>query len=101
MHTIQTHHLLCDLVGAETASKLGKDRQAALLKSFGTGVAALAIVAFAGCQQFAGKTSSAALAQPKAVVRVIADAHDSSWISQAHAVASKSGSEVAVPDLSF
>ena len=101
MHTIQTHHLLCDLVGAETASKLGKDRQAALLKSFGTGVAALAIVAFAGCQQFAGKTSSAALAQPKAVVRVIADAHDSSWISQAHAAASKSGSEVAVPDLSF
>lgn len=101
MHTIQTHHLLCDLVGVETASKLNKDRQTALLKSFGTGVAALAIVAFAGCQQFAGKTSSAAVAQPKAVVHVIADAHDSSWISQAHAVAAKTASDVAVPDLSY
>ena len=101
MHTIQTHHLLCDLVGAETASKLGKDRQTALLKSFGTGVAALAIVAFAGCQQFAGKTSTAAVAQPAVVVHAITDAHDSSWISQAHAVAAKTGSDVTVPDLSY
>lgn len=101
MHAIQTHHLLCDLVGAETASKLGKDRQTALLKSFGTGVAALAIVAFAGCQQFAGKTSTAAVAQPKAVVHTITDAHDSSWISQAHAVAAKTASDVEVPDLSY
>ena len=101
MHTIQTHHLLCDLVGAETASKLGKDRQTALLKSFGTGVAALAIVAFAGCQQFAGKTGKAPVAQPEAVVHAIADAHDSSWISQAHAVAAKTASDVTVPDLSY
>ena len=101
MHTIQTHHLLCDLVGAETASKLGKDRQTALLKSFGTGVAALAIVAFAGCQQFAGKTGTAAVAQPEVVVHAIIDAHDGSWISHAHAVASKSGSDLAVPDLSY
>ena len=101
MHAIQTHHLLCDLVGAETASKLGKDRQTALLKSFVAGVAALAIVAFAGCQQFAGKTGKAPVAQPEAVVHAINDAHDSSWISQAHAVASKSGSDLAVPDLSY
>ena len=101
MHAIQTHHLLCDLVGAETALELGKNRQTALLKSFGTGVAALAIVAFAGCQQFAGKTSTAAVAQPEAVVHAIADAHDSSWISQAHAVAAKTGSDVVMPDLSY
>ena len=101
MHAIQTHHLLCDLVGAETASKLGKDRQTALLKSFGTGVAALAIVAFAGCQQFAGKTGKASVAQPEAVAHAIADAHDSNWISQGHAVAAKSGSDLVVPDLSY
>ena len=101
MHAIQTHHLLCDLVGSETASKLAKDRQTALLKSFGTGVAALAIVAFAGCQQFVGKTGKASVAQPAVVVHASVDAHDSSWISQAHAVASKSGSDLAVPDLSY
>lgn len=101
MHTIQTHHLLCNLVGAETASKLGKDRQTALLRSFGTGVAALTLVAFAGCQQFADKTGKAPLAQPEVVAHAIIDAHDSRWISQAHAVASRSGSEVAVPDLSY
>ena len=101
MHTIQTHHLLCDLVGAEKALKLGKDRQTALLKSFGTGVAALAIVAFAGCQQFAGKTGKAPVAQPEAVVHATIDAHDSSWISQAHAVAAKTGFDVAVSDLSY
>ena len=101
MHAIQTHHLLCDLVGSETASKLGQDRQTALLKSFGTGVAALAIVAFAGCQQFAGKTGKAPVAQPEAVVHAINDAHDSSWISQAHAVAAKTASDVAVADLSY
>ena len=101
MHTIQTHHLLCDLVGAETALKLNKNRQTALLKSFGTGVAALAIVAFAGCQQFASKTGKTSVAPPEAVAQEIFDAHDSSWISQAHAVASKIGSEAAVPDLSY
>ena len=101
MHAIQTHHLLCDLVGAETASKLGKDRQTALLKSFGTGVAALAIVAFAGCQQFAGKTGKAPVAQPEVVVHAIIDAHDGNWISQAHAVAAKTASDVTVPDLSY
>ena len=101
MHAIQSHHLLCDLVGAETASKLAKDRQSALLKSFGRGVAALAIVAIAACQQFAGKTSTAAVAPPEAVVHAIADAHDSRWISQAHAVAAKTGSDFAVPDLSY
>ena len=101
MHAIQTHHLLCDLVGSETASKLGQDRQTALLKSFGIGVAALAIVAFAGCQQFAGKTGKAPVAQPEAVVHAINDAHDSSWISQAHAVAAKTASDVAVADLSY
>ena len=101
MHAIQTHHLLCDLVGSETASKLGKDRQTALLKTFGTGVAALAIVAFAGCQQFAGKTGKASVAQPAVVAHTTVDAHDSSWISQAHAVASKNGSDLAMADLSY
>ena len=101
MHAIQTHHLLCDLVGAETASKLGKDRQTALLKSFGTGVAALAIVAFAGCQQFAGKSGVAAVVQPAAVVQAAADTHDSNWISQAHVQAVKTASDVAVADLSY
>ena len=101
MHTIQTHHLLSDLIGADAAAKLGKQRQTALLKSFGAGLAALAIVAFAGCQQFAGKTSTAAVAQPEAVVHAIADAHDSTWISQAHAVAAKTGSDVTVADLSY
>ena len=100
MHTIQTHHLLCDLVGAETASKLGRERQTALLKSFGTGAAALAIVAFAGCQQLSDKTGKASVARPVMAVQVIVDAHDSRWISQAHAVAFKSGSDLAVPDLS-
>ena len=100
MHTIQTHHLLCDLVGAETASKLGRERQTALLKSFGTGAAALAIVAFAGCQQFAGKTGKASVAPPAIAAYVIVDAHDSLWISRAHAVAFRSGSDLAVPDLS-
>ena len=101
MHAIQTHHLLCDLVGAKTASKLGQTRQAALLKSFGTGAAALAIVAFAGCQQFAGKAGKASVAQPAVVAHTTVDAHDSSWISQAHTVASKNGSDLAMADLSY
>ena len=101
MHTIQTHHLLSDLVGAEAAAKLGTERQTALLKSFGVGVAALAIVGFGGCQQFAGKTSTAAVVQPAAVVHAITDTHDSNWISQAHAQAVKTGSDVAVADLSY
>lgn len=104
MHAIQTHHLPCDLVGAETARELEQDRRTALVKSFGAGVAALAIVAFAGCQQFAGKTGSTAktpVAQPELVVNAVIDAHDSSWIAQAHAAASKSGSDAAVSDLSY
>lgn len=91
MHTTQTHHLLCDVVGTETASKLGRERQTALLKSFGRGAAAVAIVAFAGCQQFAGKTGKASVAPPAIAAHVIVDAH---------AVAFKSGSDLAVPDLS-
>lgn len=101
MHAIQTHHLLCDLVGAQTASKLGHARQTALLKSFSAGAAALAIVAFAGCQQFASKTGKAPVAQPAAMAPAIVDAHDSSWISQAHAAVSKNGSDLAVADLSY
>ena len=101
MHAIQTHRLLCKLVGGETVSRLGRDGRIVLLKSFSTGVAALAIVAFAGCQQFAGKTGKTSVALPETVAQEIFEAHDSNWISQAHAVASKIGSEAAVPDLSY
>ena len=48
-----------------------------------------------------GEKWTAAVAQPEAVVHAITDAHDSSWISQAHAVAAKTGSDVTVPDLSY
>lgn len=101
MHTIQTHHLLSDLIGADAAAKPGKLRQTALLKSFGAGLAALAIVGFGGCQQFAGKSGIAAVVHPAAVVQAAADAHDSNWISQAHVQAVKTASDVAVADLSY
>ena len=101
MHTIQSHHLLSDLIGADAAAKLGKQRQTALLKSFGAGLAALAIVGFGGCQQFAGKSGVAAVVQPAAVVQAAADTHDSNWISQAHVQAVKTASDVAVADLSY
>lgn len=101
MHTTQIHHLLCDPVEDKAASKLGKNLQATWLKLFSAGVAALAIVASAGCQQFADKTGKAPMSQPVALAHAITDAHDGNWISQAHAVAAKSGSEVAGSDLSY
>ena len=101
MHTIQTYHLHFEQIGGETLSRLNKDGRTVLLKSFRLGVAALAIVAFAGCQQFAGKTGKTSVAQPESVAQETFDAHDSSWISQAHALASKTGSEAAMPDLSY
>ena len=103
MHTItiQTHHLLSELIGADAAAKPGKQRQTALLKSIGAGLAAMAIVAFGGCQQFAGKSGIAAVAQPAAAVQTAADVHDGNWISQTHVQAVKTASDVAVADLSY
>ena len=101
MYAIQSQHLLSDLIGADAAAKLGNDRLIALRKSFAVAVGAVAIVLTASCQQFNGKTSTAPMVQPGAVVQAATDVHDSSWISQAHALAAKNGADGAVSDLSY
>lgn len=101
MYHIQSHNLLQQLVGADAASKLSKERLAALRKSFAIGGGVVSILLATACQQFDGTTSIAPMAQPEAVVHAVADVHDNSWISQLHAAAAKIGSDGAVSDLSY
>ena len=99
MQTVRTRRLLREVCGPDTGSMTSMDRETVMPVSLVIGVAV--VVLLAGCQQFAGKTSTAAAVQPTPMVHAIADAQDSSWISQAHAVAAKTGSDDSTPDLSY
>jgi hypothetical protein len=100
MHTIRTRRLLREIVGPDTGKMTHTDRETVIPISLVVGVAVVILLTTA-CQQIDGKTSAAAVLQPEAVVQAITAVHDSSWISQAHAVAVKNGSDGAVSDLSF
>ena len=100
MQTVRTRRLLREVCGPDTGSMTGMDRETVMPVSLIIGVAV--VVLLAGCQQFAGKTSTTAAAvNPAVVVNAIPDAHDSSWISQAHAVIAKTGSDDSTSDLSY
>ena len=99
MHTVRTRRLLREICGPDTGSMTSMDRETVMPITLAMGVAVVVILA--GYQQFAGNATAAAVNQPKVVIPVIADAHDSSWISQAHAVAAKTGTDDSAPDLSY
>ena len=99
MHTVRTRRLLREICGPDTGSMTSMDRETVMPISLAIGLAVVVILA--GCQQFAGKATAAAVSQPDVVAHVVADAHDSSWISQAHAQAVKTGTNDSAPDLSF
>ena len=101
MYHIQSHNLLQQLVGADAASKLSKERLAALRKSFAIGGGVVSILLATACQQFDGTTSIVPMAQPGAVVHAVADVHDNDWISRLHSATANIGSDGAVSDLSY
>ena len=98
MQTVRTRRLSREVCGPDTSSMTSVDRKTVMPVSLVLGI--VVVVLLAGCQQFVEKTSAAG-AQPTPVVDSITYAHDSSWISQAHARAAKTGSDGAVSDLSF
>lgn len=99
MHTIRTRRLLREICGPDTGSMTSMDRETVMPISLAVGV--FVVVVLAGCQQFESKATPAAASQPGVVAHVVADAHDSSWISQAHAQAAKAGTNDSAPDLSY
>ncbi len=99
MHTVRTRRLLREICGPDTGSMTSLDRETVMPISLAFGVAVVLVLA--GCQQFAGKATAAAVNQPEVVVNVVADIHDSSWISQGHAQAVLSGTNDSAPDLSY
>ena len=101
MSTIRTRRLLREIVGSDTGKMTSMDRETAIPISLAIGVAVIVILSLAGCKQFDGKVSAAAVLQPVAVVHATTDVHDSRWISQAHALAVTKGADGAVSDLSY
>ena len=99
MHTVRTRRLLREVCGPDTGSMTRRDRETVMPFSLVLGI--VVVVLLAGCLQFEEKRSITAAAQPMPVVYAITDAHDSRWISQAHARAAKTGSDDAVSDLSY
>ncbi len=96
MHTVRTRRLLREICGPDTGSMTSMDRETVMPISLAIGLAVVVILA--GCQQFAGKATAAAVSQPGAVAPVVADVYDSSWISQAHAKAAKTGNNDSAPE---
>ena len=97
MHTVRTRRLLREICGPDTGSMTSMDRETVMPISLAIGLAVVVILA--GCQQFAGKATAAAVSQPDVVAHVVADAHDdSTWISQAHAQAAKTGNNDSAPE---
>ena len=96
MHTVRTRRLLREICGPNTGSMTSMDRETVMPISLAIGV--VVVMVLAGCQQFTGKATAAAVNQPGAVAHVVADAHDSSWISQAHAQAAKTGTSDSAPE---
>lgn len=99
MHTVRTRRLLREICGPDTGSMTSMDRETVMPISLSIGV--FVVVVLAGCQQFDSKATAAAASQLGVVAHVVADAHDSSWISQAHAQAAKIGTNDSAPDLSY
>ncbi len=100
MHTVYTRRLQREIVGPDTGKMTGTDRETVIPISLVIGFAVVILLTTA-CQQIDGKTSAAAVLQPEAVVQATTAVHESSWISQGHALAVKNGSDGAVSDLSF
>ena len=101
MHTIPTLRLLREIVGSDVRKMTSMDRETVKPILLAIGIAVSVIISLAGCQQFEGKVSDAAVLQPVAVAHATTDVHHSRWISQAHALAAKNGADGAVSDLSY
>lgn len=101
MHTIPTLRLLREIVGSDVRKTTRMDRETVKPILLAIGIAVSVIISLAGCQQFDGKVSDAAVLQPVAVAHATTDVHHSRWISQAHALAAKNGADGAVSDLSY
>ena len=101
MHTIPTLRLLREIVGSDVRKTTRMDRETVKPILLAIGIAVSVIISLAGCQQFDGKVSAAAVLQPVAVAHANTDVHHSRWISQAHALAAKNGADGAVSDLSY
>ncbi len=101
MHTIPTRRLLREIVGSDAGKMTRMDRETVKPILLAIGIAVSVIISIAGCQQFDGKMSAAAVLQPVAAVHATTDVHHSRWISQAHVLAAKNGADGAVSDLSY